>query len=496
MFRTMDVQASGAFLVDEALARLAADPEELDRARRRFNMSPPAYASPSGTTTEFPSPGTPRTRLRAIRESRLWLAHEASKPSSQFSAETRKERERILERHRTHPGEGPSGAPLIDLAADIVRKRWVEQGIWNESWTSDACGRWKHEEPLKPPPQRRASGEMAPGRQDMSRPAPQETGTEAEQVSTQPSEEEIRSREASRPFHQFIYQVNKERERLTDQQSVKDVAADINTTAYENVKQLWKKRQIWSPAWTVLPGMTWRHEHPREEDTLGDVSPIELLMPEGIGIAFIPQRNCAELSPVRATSEERCPQSPCVRQSSPEEPILQQPDTEMTDAPRTTPESKRDDLAVEGTSASRPPMETTSTPGEQGENQDSPPPPTQTSPKTAKDLPRLKTEEASSLAQQAPNPKASKPRGRRRRRNRKTSETELDGDSTAATYQQRRSMRTRRGAKDQPEDIHPRIDKSAASKTRKPCADDAPPDASVKSQGVTKRRSPRKKPDV
>jgi hypothetical protein len=53
---------------------------------------------------------------------------------------------------------------------------------------------------------------------------------------------------ASRLFHQFIYQVSKERERiqinLPDGAASASASADINTRAYENVKCIWVKRGI------------------------------------------------------------------------------------------------------------------------------------------------------------------------------------------------------------------------------------------------------------
>ena len=43
-------------------------------------------------------------------------------------------------------------------------------------------------------------------------------------------------------------------------------AADINTTAYENVKNTWTKRGIWNKRWGILPGMSWKHEEPLEKE--------------------------------------------------------------------------------------------------------------------------------------------------------------------------------------------------------------------------------------
>ena len=34
-------------------------------------------------------------------------------------------------------------------ARETVKKRWVEQGIWNSKWDYFTIGRWKHKEPLE-----------------------------------------------------------------------------------------------------------------------------------------------------------------------------------------------------------------------------------------------------------------------------------------------------------------------------------------------------------
>jgi hypothetical protein len=40
---------------------------------------------------------------------------------------------------------------------------------------------------------------------------------------------------------------------------------DINTLAYERMKNRWMKRGIWNEPWGVLPGMSWKHEQATEE---------------------------------------------------------------------------------------------------------------------------------------------------------------------------------------------------------------------------------------
>ena len=74
--------------------------------------------------------------------------------------------------------------------------------------------------------------------------------------------------EASHPYHHFVYQISKERERIQDKSANGEGAgaADINTTAYENVKNTWTKRGIWNKRWGILPGMSWKHEEPLEKE--------------------------------------------------------------------------------------------------------------------------------------------------------------------------------------------------------------------------------------
>ena len=44
---------------------------------------------------------------------------------------------------------------------------------------------------------------------------------------------------------------------------------DIEAMAYEAVKSSWINQKIWNPKWGELPGMTWIHEEPAEDDEAG-----------------------------------------------------------------------------------------------------------------------------------------------------------------------------------------------------------------------------------
>jgi hypothetical protein len=86
-----------------------------------------------------------------------------------------------------------------------------------------------------------------------------------------------REREATRPYHQFIYQVSKERERI-DKSSTsieRRWTANVNTRAYESIKETWIERGIWNPRWGILPGMTWKDQEPPEEEADKDPVPVQ-----------------------------------------------------------------------------------------------------------------------------------------------------------------------------------------------------------------------------
>ncbi|KJZ72677.1 hypothetical protein HIM_07869 [Hirsutella minnesotensis 3608] len=309
------IRGDGLFRADATLAALAEDPERLDRARSRFGDSLPSYKSqPSGTTTRFQSlnPPSEETRRREEQKWQLIREHEASLPSEQFDAQRHEEERRILIAKADENGTRTilpdetwlPDSNIITLAGETVKKRWVEQGIWNDKWKDmnpwkydRPSGPWKHEEPLELESESETNSE-AKGNTPLF-PFSRKTG---EAKPRRPSDDTLRliaerraicerEREASRPFYQFIYQVSKERERMQDEsRSEGPVAADsvdINTKAYENVKNIWIKRQIWNRKWGILPGMCWKHEQPLDEmlaEEMGpDPAPCQANPPEGDG---------------------------------------------------------------------------------------------------------------------------------------------------------------------------------------------------------------------
>ncbi|RMJ18656.1 hypothetical protein BHE90_002781 [Fusarium euwallaceae] len=74
--------------------------------------------------------------------------------------------------------------------------------------------------------------------------------------------------EASRPYRQFLYQIVKEREWVKDEMNfqIRHYDVDLDAMAYETVKHNWTESGLWNPEWKELPGGTWLHEDPIQEE--------------------------------------------------------------------------------------------------------------------------------------------------------------------------------------------------------------------------------------
>ncbi|KAI9803889.1 MAG: hypothetical protein M1825_001769 [Sarcosagium campestre] len=257
----------GIFDVLEVLRQLETTPLALDRARRRFSWDP-HLISPASTT---PSPSSnPKDKVTDGQRRKDFESQrrQASIPRRQFEDEVFELTEADL----------PRGAFSLssDEAGKVVKQRWVEQGIWKNSWKDMFdCDSWKHEEPLELESQPddatdTAVGELLFHRLNARAPkahTPPNPKPDDEEQRARAARE--RDREASRPYHRFVYQISKERERIQARSSVEDAGVgidDVNTRAYENVKNAWTKRGIWDRNWGgVLPGMSWKHERPLDE---------------------------------------------------------------------------------------------------------------------------------------------------------------------------------------------------------------------------------------
>lgn len=173
----------------------------------------------------------------------------------------------------------PAGTDYYNQAKETVKERWVEQGIWNDNWNDMAQGRRRHEELLDP---------SSESEQELP-----QAGLFSLLIQTGQRRKDNRDDgravrkpecDATRPFHQFMYQVSKERERVGSALEAEDCLTfppGIHTQAYDIVKGVWTKRGTWDATWGILPGMSWKHERPLErviqEDTaLVEVHPLGL----------------------------------------------------------------------------------------------------------------------------------------------------------------------------------------------------------------------------
>ena len=278
------IRGDGLFRAQRALAALEGDPLRLDRERQRFSHSPPPYTSnPSGTTTlsQSPNPPSEEQQLRNERRSQLSTEWVASQPYYQFSDQVEEERRRMW---RADPRTSwmtinPGDQIFKKEAHETVKKSWVEQGIWNKNWSQFALGRWKHEEPLELESESETDSEGKPPSiffPSPSKPKPRRSKSDEEKRRI--AERRVvreREREASRPCHQFVYQISKERERIQEESANGEGAdaADIDMRAYENVKNTWTQRGIWNGKWAT-PGMSWKHEQPFEEYAVDILGPV------------------------------------------------------------------------------------------------------------------------------------------------------------------------------------------------------------------------------
>ncbi|CAH0042926.1 unnamed protein product [Clonostachys rhizophaga] len=314
--------------VIEALQRLQQNPDQLARERdQRYEATPPPYME----SREASQPSSPYV-LGAVEEMweeqrRLREIRNKSKPVYQFKTQAQREKERLHDQ-RLKELYGRRPTLPFDEATDYkanaennVRARWVEQGIWGEEWgpawlrgirplgvagapVSSCDGpfynqatpdrhpggsRWGHERgdtpspsPSPPPtPPRIPDHLIVPPRTRLPSPPPPPPRPRFQVARVLPDDSVIlkvpkptvRDPEASRPLHQFLYQVAKEREWIRDETAYKmpGRAVDLDSLAYQSVRKNWINDGIWSPKWEgELPGPSWYHEEP---ESWGPVDP-------------------------------------------------------------------------------------------------------------------------------------------------------------------------------------------------------------------------------
>ncbi|KAL8859742.1 MAG: hypothetical protein Q9178_003857 [Gyalolechia marmorata] len=252
-----DIGGGGLTTVHLALAALLEHPERLDLERRRFSSAQFSYLiyPPSrGSTLSADRTLSAQSDPEAEAETQAGIDHLASKPYRQME-----------DQQQDVICALPPGLAHREWTFNVVKSRWQEQGIWNDRWPSTGPwvkDLWKHQEPFhtltnstSPPPKRRKRNPLTVNQRAQAK----------------------CDREASRPIHQFLWQLHKERDRIinehTDGDSPGAFSLDINDTAYESIKSTWVRRGIWDIKWGILPGMSWKHEWPLPWQTDADPGP-------------------------------------------------------------------------------------------------------------------------------------------------------------------------------------------------------------------------------
>ncbi|KAJ4225609.1 hypothetical protein NW759_005301 [Fusarium solani] len=241
---------------------------------------------------------------------RHWGRTYGSTASHQFHSQARREQDK-LERQRRGMKAGRRQTQPWDDSFDIrsnaynnVRNSWIEQGIWrkgwDEAWAKERDVGLSDQSPrsLTPEPTKSQPGYQW-GHEDGGPPADQEFGPDpyrtiyvVGELGMSPEEfhqrlpkwyvqgsldgpdypipyPRTRNSEGSRPYRQFLYQIVKEREWIKDEMDFKiqfrPYNVDLDSMAYETVKNNWIRDRIWKPEWNELPGSTWAHEDPLQE---------------------------------------------------------------------------------------------------------------------------------------------------------------------------------------------------------------------------------------
>ncbi|KAL8817529.1 MAG: hypothetical protein Q9223_003649, partial [Gallowayella weberi] len=250
------IKVNGSHDVDTVLTSLVDNSGRLDRARRRFSQSPPFRKSPSpgSTLSHTSNPPTPGA-IRRDQELQESSRREYSNPDEQLTAQAAAERRWILEAFDARRIDIPTRVDFDRLGERIIKKRWREQGIWNDRWEKQWARyewRWKHQEPLQDGSENEVQSEPSPHNvfDDLYS---QSTSESDVHDLTLPltAEQQIqreRDREASRPIHQFLWQISRERDLIYGEPVLNDAARsaplDINTKAYESERDLDQERDM------------------------------------------------------------------------------------------------------------------------------------------------------------------------------------------------------------------------------------------------------------
>ena len=254
------------------------DPRPCHKSRTPFTRSmPPGSHAESETESEISM--SERQLLVREREGQLNDERMNSWPWRQLSIQVGLQGSRYEQDSLAGQLKLPFAADWGKAARELIIGRWREQGIWNEKWTEMGGDMWKHQEPLD------LNSESDTSTDDESAPKSVFIPSRKRRRPRTAEEKERfrerravlkREREASRPYHQFLYQISEERERIGDELAIAEDSEpyDINTKAYGNIKYIWRGWGIWNEKWGVLPGMKWKHEEDLDLSDLEAPTPV------------------------------------------------------------------------------------------------------------------------------------------------------------------------------------------------------------------------------
>ncbi|KAL8869263.1 MAG: hypothetical protein Q9174_004400 [Haloplaca sp. 1 TL-2023] len=198
------------------------------------------------------------------------IAREKSRPGKQMGDKMHEERQRLLNPENWGANQLPLGVDMADYTREVVKKRWQEQGIWDDRWLHRAGDHWKHEDAPFTPSTTASEDDSEPARGLFGSSIARPKRRKKVHLAAEQRVQRERDRQASRPIHQFLWQIHKERDRphkpALGDAALSDAAGntclDINSRVYEKVKSVWIDRGIWDSQWGLLPGMSWKHERP------------------------------------------------------------------------------------------------------------------------------------------------------------------------------------------------------------------------------------------
>ncbi|KAI8723304.1 hypothetical protein NCS52_00186100 [Fusarium sp. LHS14.1] len=307
--------------------------------------SPPGLEAPQQQPVDPKQPGPAETTQSPVSSPQAddqfaWIAHwgrtHGSSASHQFHTQARWEQDK-LKHQRIYMGRRRQTQPWDDSfdmrgnAYNNVRNSWIEQGIWrkvwDEPWAKERDVGLSDQSPhsLKPEPTKSQPGYRW-GHEDGGPPPDKEFERDPYRTIRAPRarlggmsldekwyvegsipgpnfpvpKPRARNSEASRPYRQFLYQIAKEREWIKDEmdfrRAFRPYNLDLDSMAYKTVKHNWKWERIWKPEWDKLPGSTWAHEDPiQEQDRERPVGTVEKSSEQPSTVIHRPYKQVSEI---------------------------------------------------------------------------------------------------------------------------------------------------------------------------------------------------------